>query len=351
MQVLSDALASAAITQQQALTAQKAADDADKAQALAAQQASFAQTLSDAVAAAVAAGNLSQQQAVAAQAAADAAVQSTALAAQATAYSASEAQSVAYAVQSQQFMDSAAQADALAQQAIANRTAQNAAVAAAVAAQSASDASALATALAAQIAADRLKWLPSFYNTNNLSMPVAVGGQTFTVDKTVSAMDYNHVWVVALQGLDVTTYTGVSGASGSTLAAGQVSPTRMVLYNTSSYNGMSEIQAFLPRAGAQIYSGWLRPGTAAQRVGWVVNVGTTSTPSWSLYVTPYGYTSASPTARYPTTLAQTYALTTADAQAEVVGKMAVSTNTVFYLGFIFDASVGNFGQVTWISQI
>ena len=347
MQVLNDALASAAISQQQAVAAQKVLDDADKAQALAAQQVGFAKTLSDALAAAAVAGNASQQQAVAAQAAADAAAQSTALAAQATAQAASQAQAVATAVASQAANDLVTEQAALNAQAAASAAAQNAAVAA----QSASDAAALASALASQIASDRLKWLPSFYQTNNISMQPAIGGQTFTVDKTVSAMDYSHAWVVALQGLDVTTYTAVSGASGSILAAGQLSPTRMVLYNTSSYNGMSEIQAFLPRTGAQIYSGWLRPGKATQRVGWIVNVGTTSTASWSLYVTPYGYTSASPTARYPSTLAQTYTLTTSDAQSEIVGKMAVSTNTVWYLGFIYDASVGDYGQVTWISQI
>lgn len=351
MQVLTDALASAAISQQQAVAAQKAAGDADKAQALAAQQVAFAQQLSDAVAAAVAAGNLSKQQAVAAQQAADDAARSTALAAQTTAYAAERAQAIATAVAKQAADDLVSKQAALDAQASANVAAQSAAVAAALAADAVTDAAALASAIAAQAASDRLKWLPSFYNTNNISLPVAIGGQTFTVDKTVSGMEYSHVWMLALQGLDVTTYTAVSGASGSTLASGQVSPTRMVLYNTSSYNGMSEIQAFLPRTGAQIYSGWLRPGTATQRVGWIVNVGSSSAPSWSLYVTPYGFTSASPLARYPSTGAQTYTLTSSDAQAEVVGKMAVSANTVYYLGFIFDASVGSYGQVTWISQI
>ena len=244
-------MASAAISQQQAVAAQKGVDDADKAQALAAQQVAFAKTLSDAVNAAVAAGNLSQLQAVAAQVAADDAARSTSLAAQAAAQAAGQAQAVSNAVAAQASADATKLQQAVAAQAAADATAQQAAVAVQASIDASAQAAAVAAAISAQLASDRLKWLPSFYTVGNLSMPVAVAGQTFTVDRTVTAMDYSHAWLLALQGLDVTTYTGVSGASGSTLAAGQVSPTRMVLYNTSSYNGMSEIQAFLPRVATR----------------------------------------------------------------------------------------------------
>jgi hypothetical protein len=347
MKVLSDALASAAITQQQAVTAQKAADDAENAGALSAQQLAFARTMSDAVAAAAAAGNFNQQQAVAAQAAADAAVQTAALAAQATAQAASLAQAVASAVASQAASDATKQQSAVAAQASAGAAAQQAALSS----QVAQDATAQATALAAQIASDRLKWLPSFYNTNNLSLPVAVGGQTFTVDKSLTNMDYSHTWLLAFGGW-LPNPTPSSTSYNALLTAQAVGGASLVaLWNPAYYPYTTPPAMWSQNSAGGAYSGWLRPGTATQRCGWVINTGTSSAPSWSLVVTPYGFTSASPTARYPSTLAQTYTLTTSDAQAEVVGKMAVSTNTVWCLGFIYDASVGDYGQVTWISQI
>ena len=351
MQVLNDALASAAISQQQAVVAQKALDDAEKAQALATQQAGFAKTLSDALAAAAVAGNASQQQAVAAQAAADAAAQSTALAVQATAHAAAQAQAVANAVSAQAASDATKQQSAVAAQAAADASAQQAAVAAQAAQDATAQATAVAAAIAAQRSSDRAKWLPTFYSQSSMSMPVAIAGYNFQVDMSLSTMNYSHVWMQAFTGFDQAGYGTITASSVSTLAAAQVTGTGIVEYYGGPYYGFSNVTLWSPQTASRgWYSGWLVNGSATQLVGWLINVGTSSAALWTLVVTPYGVTSMSPVARYSLNGTSTYMLTTSKVQSEVLSKMAVG-NGINTLGFIYDASIGDYGQVTWISQI
>lgn len=345
-QAVNAALASNAITQQQAVAAQAASDAAAQAVAVANQKVADATAQANAVTAAVAAGNVTQQQAVAAQAAADSAAQSTALAAQATAQAAAQSQAVATAVATQAASDSTKQQAAVAAQAAAGTAAQQAAVAA----QAATDAAAKATALAAQVAADRLKWLPNFNNQQNLSMPVAIAQYNFAVDKTVTTMDYSHTWLLAFAGwlpnptpssTSYTTLSAAQAAGGATLVS---------LWNPAYYPYATSPPLWSSNSAGSVYSGWLRTGSATQLVGWLINVGTSSAALWNLFVTPYGVTSASPVARYSLDGTATYMLTTSSVQTEVLSKMAVG-NGINVLGFIYDASVGNYGQVTWLSQI
>lgn len=345
-QAVNAALASNAITQQQAVAAQAASDAAAQAVAVANQKVADATAQANAVTAAVAAGNVTQQQAVAAQAAADSAAQSTALAAQATAQAAAQSQAVATAVATQAASDSTKQQAAVAAQAAAGTAAQQAAVAA----QAATDAAAKATALAAQVASDRLKWQPNFNNQQNLSMPVAISGYNFQVDKTVTTMDYSHTWLLAFAGwlpnptpstTNYTTLSAAQAAGGATLVS---------LWNPAYYPLSTSPPLWSSSPAGSVYSGWLRNGSATQLVGWLINVGTSSAALWNLFVTPYGVTSASPVARYSLDGTATYTLTTSSVQTEVLSKMAVG-NGINVLGFIYDASVGNYGQVTWLSQI
>lgn len=383
---VSAALASAAITQQQAVAVQKASDDADKAQSIAAQQQLDTAQSNAAVASAITAGTLSQQQAVAAQAAADASAQSSALAAQAASDAATMSQAVATAVAkqaatdatqqaaavaAQKAADASAQASAVAAQASADATAQATAVANAIAAQSSTDATAKAAALAQLSAADATAlnnavaaqaktdgaWLakaPKF-TSGTVTIGANYTGVGFASNSSLSGMDYSHTWLVALAGYGNNGSTG-NGGPFTTLAAAQAASPGVLLYDGSNFYTYTAIQLFNIISTRNIYSGWLRSGTVYQQVGWVINTGTASSPVRTLVTTGYGYTSLAPVVNNGATpsTSTTYTLTTASTQTEILGQMNVSTSTSTapaVIGFIYDGSVGTYGQVTWISQI
>lgn len=359
------ALASGAISQQQALAAQAATYSAAQATAVAQQASADATAQAQAVAAAQAAGQSSQQQAVAAQAAADAAAQSTALAAQSAADAAAQSKAVASAVAAQAATDSTQQAAAVAAQAASDAAAQKAAVAAAVAQQSAADATALSNAVAAQQSKDAttqatavakaytglpqaslLNALPVFQN--NVAVTVSSTAAWSDNVTTPYSLDYAHVWLQAFSGFDVNAYSQI-GSGQNTLAAAQVSPGAVILYNTSSYCNMNYITTYVVHSGSSIYSGWLRAGSSTQMCGWIVY----STTGVYLVCTSYGFTSQSP--RGGPNSSPSYTLTTSNTQSEILSLMSSknmgTTNYPGARGFIYDASVGNYGQVTWLSQI
>jgi hypothetical protein len=349
------ALAAAAITQEQALSVQAASAAADKAQALASQQEALTVQLNAAVNAAIAAGQLSQQQAVAAQKAADDYAQSTALSAQAAADASQMAQAVASAVAAQAAKDATQQQAAVAAQAAADASAQQAAVASAVAAQAAKDATALQAAVKAQADRDAaaVAKLPKFTNAVSVTPGSSYTGQVFQVRTSTSTLDYSRVWIGALYGLSwgsslTNTMTGLS-----TQAAVQVSPQTFALYSTANkaWYSASSTATYSSDATVNYYSGWIRPGTVTQMCGYVLNTGTTSSPVWTLFTTSFGYTSVSPVAASGASGAlNNYTLTSSNTQAEIVANMSmVSQSTGF--GFIYDASVGTYGQVTWISLV
>ena len=363
---VSDALASAAITQAQAVSVQAALDAADKAQALAAQQQLAAGQLNAAVASAVAAGNLSQQQAVAAQAAADASAQSSALAAQAAADAATLTQRVASAVAAQAATDATQQAAAVAAQKAADASAQQAAVAAQAAADATAQATAIANAVAAQKSSDAttqaaavakaylglpqasmLSALPVFQN--NVSVVVSSTAAWSDNVTTPYSMDYAHVWLKAFTGFDQSTSSGQT--DNTTLAGNQVSPVGVIIFGgDSKYHGFSVVNVFTIGSGALAwYSGWLRQGTATQMCGWILYTAS----GINLVTTAYGFTSQSP--RGGPNSNPSYTLTTSNTQSEILSLMSSknmgTTNYSGARGFIYDASVGSYGQVTWISQI
>jgi hypothetical protein len=352
------ALAAAAITQEQALSVQAASAAADKAQALASQQEALTTQLNAAVNAAIAAGQLSQQQAVAAQKAADDYAQSTALSAQAAADASQMAQAVASAVAAQAAKDATQQQAAVAAQAAADASAQQAAVASAVAAQAAKDATALQAAVKAQSDRDAAAYtLPAFAGSLNVSVGSSYTGSQFSIVASLAGMDYSHAWLKALDGYDQTAYTGnndlfstLAGAQANSKAAVGI----VICGNSSSWYGVTAIQSFKVVSSSSIYSGWLRKGSPTQLVGWVIKATPTgsTTVGYALVVTGYGFTSLSPTAKSGMSGSTTYNLTTKNVQAEILANMfPVDGISGVNLGFIYDASVGTYGQVTWISQI
>lgn len=372
-QAVNAALASGAISQQQALAAQAATYAAAQATAVAQQAAADATAQAQALAAAQASGLSSQQQAVAAQAAADAAAQSTALAAQSAADAAAQSKAVANSVAAQAATDSTQQAAAVAAQAASDAAAQKAAVAAAVAQQSAADATALSNAVAAQQSKDAttqaaavakaytglpqasmLTALPVIQNNVVVTVSSTI---SFTQNGSLSGMDYAHVWLPVFNGYidkvssTVTNYT--------TLAAAQAgsSSTQIIMADLTSSAGsyftFGSITQFAPLASGTspnaryAYSGWLRTGSVTQMCGWILN----TTTGTVLVSTTYGYRSVSPVANMQTGSAG-IALTTPNTQAEILGMMTSKNfGTYGCLGFMYDASIGNYGQVTWISQI
>lgn len=354
-QAVNAALASGAITQQQALAAQAATYAAAQATAVAQQQAADATAQSQAVAQAIAAGQSTQQQAVAAQAAADAAAQSTAVAAQSAADAATQAKAVAAAVAAQAATDSTQQASAVAAQAASDAAAQAAAVASAVAQQSAADATALKAALAkAYIGLPQtslLTGIPIFQNGVSVTVSSTIG---FSFNaSTPYAMDYSHAWLPAFSNIaGDSSSTGAGSASYASLAAAQAaSGVSNVLGFGTTYYAKSNVAVWsTTNTGCIVYSGWLRAGTQTQICGWILNTGT----GVVLATTGYGFTSQSPLGSVQPAGGK-YTLTTSSTQSEILSQMSSknlgSTNYPGALGFIYDASVGSYGQVTWISQI
>lgn len=87
-----------------------------------------------------------------------------------------------------------------------------------------------------------------------------------------------------------------------------------------------------------VYGSWLAVGANTQRVGWIGN-------GSFLGVTDWGMTSLSPAASVNGS--STFDPTTSDVQNQILDNIPGSAE----IGFIFDASVGYFGRVFWISML
>lgn len=180
---------------------------------------------------------------------------------------------------------------------------------------------------------------------------------SFQSNTSLAGMDYGRVWLKAFGGFDQGGGQPQTGAA-QTLAAVQVSPAALVVSNPGVpiFVGFTGVPVtYAASSGIVWYSGWLRAGWKTQMVGWVINTGNQSAPAWTLVITPYSMTSLSTPVRdsgYSTPASTTYTLTTGNVQAEILSKMYMSSTTgPQVLGFIYDASVGSYGQVTWIAQI
>jgi hypothetical protein len=186
-------------------------------------------------------------------------------------------------------------------------------------------------------------YLPVFnyYATNVIGSMNQTG--TATLNYSLSGMDRSHTWLQFAYGSSGVGFDGGGGSdtTNTNLADAQANTnTYFAIQGGGPVYGKSS-GSTVNTGDGRLYSGWLRTGTATQCVGFVVVGGNNGT----LFVSSYGYTSVAPTAQIASTT--TYALTTNNVQAEILSKMPINNN----MGFTYDASIGTYGQVTWLSQI
>lgn len=184
-----------------------------------------------------------------------------------------------------------------------------------------------------------LTGLPVF--TNGAATGGGVGASSWEMNKStypprsspwVVAVD-NH-WTVTDNGL-VRHNTLVDAYSNNT-----ASLIRLDKGSTSlPWSSVDSSYRITPNPAGTIYSGWIRPGTSSQVVGWFSGN--------YICFTSYGNTSAAPTASI---VGQgSYLVTSSNVQAEILSRLP-SSNTLS-MGFVYDASIGSYGKVTWISQL
>ena len=185
----------------------------------------------------------------------------------------------------------------------------------------------------------RLSFLPSFSATPVLLDPAALNSTaTYTTMPAATVYDRVTPWRNVL-----TDYAGVStGSALESLSAAQAQSSTTLLFKTASdprYFQTNLSAAFTSSSGAKIYSGLIRNGNPTQMVCYAHRR--------LFFSLGYGTTSVAPTAAVAGKY--TYLLTTDNVQQEILSKMPAIAN--ISIGFIYDASVGDFGEVTWLSQL
>jgi hypothetical protein len=161
-------------------------------------------------------------------------------------------------------------------------------------------------------------------------------------------MERSHQWLKAIQGYDQYPYVQSPGGTASQADAQTSTSVALVLYSMGNYIGMPTIATYRRSDASAIYSGWLRVGTSTQLCGWLLDNSTSDVPL--KITTPYGFTSVAPVALSGVNgNSSTYDLKTSDVEQEIVDQMKMPDSG--NLGFIYDASIGQYGRVTWLSQI
>lgn len=185
----------------------------------------------------------------------------------------------------------------------------------------------------------RLSFLPSFSATPVLLDPAALNSTaSYTTMPAATVYDRVTPWRNVL-----TDYAGVStGSALESLSAAQAQSSTTLLFKTASdprYFQTNLSAAFTSSSGAKIYSGLIRNGKPTQMVCYAHRR--------LFFSLGYGTTSVAPGAAVAGKY--TYLLTTDNVQQEILSKMPAIAN--ISIGFIYDASVGDFGEVTWLSQL
>ena len=193
--------------------------------------------------------------------------------------------------------------------------------------------------------ADGLTSLPSF--NNNVAVPLG-GAVTFVRNASSSAIDYTTKWLKCFSSPVAAAFVG-QAATVKTQALAQVSPVSIILADLvdSNYIGYQDVTQFTMGATwSSWFSPWLRVGNAMQLTGWVLNTGGVN--GGQLFTTGYGFTSVSPTASKSG--ATKYVLKSSSTQEEILAQMRLAVGQGS-IGFVYDASVGTYGEVSWISQV
>lgn len=194
----------------------------------------------------------------------------------------------------------------------------------------------------------KLEGLPAF----SWSSPEPHGrkyvGPGFTVDTSVASKDLQRVWPQAFAGLN---QAGMIGdyTEHRSLAEAQARRPITLMEDTGNFYAFSRVTHWRPGDSCRTYSAYLRPGKSTQLVGWLVRWYQSDQPR--RIVTGYGWTSDAPVANSGMSgNGSTYDLTTPNVQQEIQDVMLLPGGADT-LGFVYDASIGQYGRVTWISQI
>lgn len=201
-----------------------------------------------------------------------------------------------------------------------------------------------------------LTGLPTFTNVDAAPTTSGYSGVGFSTPSSMNTMDYSRKWLpIPLQGY-IDTVGSFNGTYQSLAAAQAVTPTCSSIIwdgttNWYAFNSISVIKPITPASSRQWYSGWLRPGTATQMVGWIY--ASTSSTGLTYFCTPYGFTSVAPLAQSGETgqSGSTYQLKSSNVQAELFNHMKLASAGQGVVGYVYDASVGQYGQVAWIGQV
>ncbi|AXH73720.1 MAG: hypothetical protein [Cressdnaviricota sp.] len=160
-------------------------------------------------------------------------------------------------------------------------------------------------------------------------------------------MDYSRTWMLAFSGyLNAGDGKNVQYGPYSTLLASQVSGSALSYYDGGNYYGFSYMTAYQATSNSprNFYSGWLRPGTSTQYVGYFLRL---SAGGFALVPGAYGLTSLAPPIQGGDQSAK-FSPGSANVQQELINRLvAPSSGNV---AFLYDASIGSYGQVTWLSQ-
>lgn len=183
-----------------------------------------------------------------------------------------------------------------------------------------------------------LTGLPSFSN-GAITASSLNSSVTVNMDYSLVNMDRAHKWVSLGINVDApSTYAYTT----TDLAAAQANTSVGFAVGGGGY-GKAPVTAkgvfTLPPSGASYVSGWARTGSSSQCIG-LVEPG-----NLFIAVTPYGFTSVAPICQRQGSPVSV--LTTANTRQELLSLCP----TTVPIAFIYDASVGAYGQVTWISQL
>ena len=188
----------------------------------------------------------------------------------------------------------------------------------------------------------KMAGLPTFVRSSPFNNTVITGlGNASWQTDTTTLGDKSRVWMKTFDSC----WTGNADAQGGFSTQGPAQ-------NASSagpvlVNGTPTWLAFPvgtplrddPGASTACYTAWSRPGTSYQMVGWV-SAGT------NLVTSAYGVTSVAPSASIQGQ--GSYLVSAPNVQADILSKMPSSTG--LNMGFMYDASIGDYGKVVWLSQ-
>lgn len=189
--------------------------------------------------------------------------------------------------------------------------------------------------------------LPVF--TTGSAVTGGVAASTWQTDRSTRP-DASRPWTLVVKGHWLNSPAFNSGSISTDIVPPTTSSS--FVYNLLAFNprngvweGLQGIDyTIAPRPDIpelEMFSGWLRPGTSNQLVGFA--------SGGYLVVTGYGTTSLAPSASI--TGQGSYLLTSSNVQSEIISRMPAGTSGGAAMGFVYDASVGSYGKVTWISQL